>query len=356
MNVYLCSTVRHLLFSLLKSIDEVNVSSTIFMISDQQNIDPERFDISCLPEHVQVVFIKRNDIRAKLYRGIKGKIIKLKANFKVSTSQRKQKKLVALLFNKILQHPATYEQLKNGKLFLFNDRNKMSRLFRLAYDNYSLIEDGLGNYYGRKVKKFQALLYTLAGKKRNSRYFGDDKRCQSIYFVNAENAPLPVSIKAKQITFIHIENIKRYLYPFFKVKAEQDVDCIIATQPLHNFELDIKIYAKLIHGCQKRKLTYAIKPHPRENISRYLKNFPNVPFIDGKLPLELIVCGNKRKVNILSICSTAGDGFEGYCNKLTLIDEHEVKKVGRLPELLNDWRDDINIALKRVEPLLERVI
>ena len=81
MNIYLCSTVRHLLFSLLKALSQPEKKQIIFMICDQQNIDENSFDKTVLPEHVQVVFIKRQMIRNQLYRGFKGNIIKTNFSF-----------------------------------------------------------------------------------------------------------------------------------------------------------------------------------------------------------------------------------------------------------------------------------
>ena len=72
MNIFLCSTVRHLLFSLLKAIKQSDRKNIIFMICDQQNIDRNNFDVSHLPKNIEVVFFNRNDIRKKLYSGFQG--------------------------------------------------------------------------------------------------------------------------------------------------------------------------------------------------------------------------------------------------------------------------------------------
>ena len=92
MNIFLCSTVRHLLFSLLKAIKQSDEKSIIFMICDQQNIDKNNFDLSHLPKNIEVVFFNRSDIRKKVYSGFQGKLIKLMANYKVSLPTFFQKK------------------------------------------------------------------------------------------------------------------------------------------------------------------------------------------------------------------------------------------------------------------------
>jgi hypothetical protein len=56
MNIFLCSTVRHLLFSLLKALKQSDYK-IFFMICDHQNIDINNVDVNHLPKHVEVFFL-----------------------------------------------------------------------------------------------------------------------------------------------------------------------------------------------------------------------------------------------------------------------------------------------------------
>ncbi|MFT5716018.1 MAG: hypothetical protein ACI9T7_000191 [Oleiphilaceae bacterium] len=348
MNIYLCSTVRHLLFSLLKGLSEPENKNIIFMISDQQNIEPANFDCSILPSHIEVIFIARKQLRQELYSGLKGKVIKLMANFNVMTSPAVREKMAALLFNRTLHLSLSKEQLKSAKLFLFNDRNKMSRLFRLAFKQYTLMEEGLANYSGKKLKPLEILGDLITFNHRTMRYFGDNNRCQNIYLVNTEQVPNALQHKVKQINFIDEIAINQYCKPFFKVPVNSNISCILATQPLVSTGIDLDIYKKIIAACNVNNMAVTIKPHPSEDISRYVSAFPNTPLIDSKLPLELVVFGNQQKCNILSIYSTAGVGFEKYCNRINLIKDNEIEKVSIL---FNTWQADLSLVDSRVDKL-----
>lgn len=59
-NLYLCSTIRDLLFALLRSIDTPDTESYILMIYDQQDIKANDFDLSFLPSYVKIQFIFRS--------------------------------------------------------------------------------------------------------------------------------------------------------------------------------------------------------------------------------------------------------------------------------------------------------
>lgn len=348
MNIFLCSTVRHLLFSLLKAIKQSDEKSIIFMICDQQNIDKNNFELSSLPKNIEVVFFNRSELRKKVYSGVQGKLIKLMANYKISLPKFYQQKIAKLIFNKIFKVKVTTEELSASTLYLYNDRNKMSRLFRLAFTSYHLIEEGVGNYYGQPLKRFEQLVTFISGSKSTMRYFGDDKRCKSISLINAEKAPEILKHKVKSVDFINKESINKYCIGFFKIPMNTNPQCILATQPIKNCNVDMIIYTKIICACQKNNITVAIKPHPREDISRYVAEFPNHLIIEGKIPLELVVFRADKKVNILSIYSSAGLGFEKYCSQIKLIEDNELENT----ELLfSQWATDINLVDARLDEM-----
>ena len=348
MNIFLCSTVRHLLFSLLKAIKQSDEKSIIFMICDQQNIDKNNFDVSKLPKNIEVIFFKRTDIRKKVYSGFQGKLIKLMANYKVSLPTSFQKNIAEMIFIQALEANLSLKELSSPTLYLYNDRNKMSRLFRLAFNDYHLIDEGLSNYSGKPLKAHEKLISFISGSKKKKRFFGDDERCKSISLVNAEKAPEALKDKVQQIDFINTESINDYCYDFFKVSTDIQPQCVLATQPLESSDVDMAIYKKIILACQKNNFTVAIKPHPREDISRYVDEFPGTLLIESKIPLELLIFKVHKKINILSIYSSAGLGFEDYSTCLKLIEDNELENINLL---FSQWRKDLNLVDSRLDKM-----
>ena len=349
MNIYLCSTVRHLLFSLLKALSEPEKKQIIFMICDQQNIDENNFDKTVIPEHIEVIFIKRKILREEMYKGLKGKVIKLLANFNIQLSANIQQKLAVELFNKTLNLTLTKTQLSSAQLFLFNDRNKISRLFRLAFTNYSIIEDGMGNYRGFKLKCIEKLLLTLTASSQKMRYFGDDKRCQTIYLLDSKKAPAYIALKIEEITFINESLIHQYCLSFFKCKLIEGCPTIIATQPLAATGIDIIVYKKVIQKLELNGIDLVLKPHPSEDITRYQTNFPEIRLIDSKFPLELILFSSPQKNDVISLFSAAGMGFEKYCSRINLVKNNELNMLNKL---FSTWRENNELITKRVDEVL----
>lgn len=351
MNIYLCSTVRHLLFSLLKGLAEPDNKNIIFMITDQQNIDPANFDRSELPSHVEVIFITRKSLRKKMYSGMKGHVIKQMANFNVKTSPSTREKIGSQLFNTALRLSLTNEDMAQGQLFLFNDRNKMSRLFRLAFENYNLIEEGFANYYSIKLKMFEQKL-KKAGIPIKYRYFGSDTRCSNIQLLNPEQAPDAIKNKTHAIDFIHSQLINDYCHSFFKLNITQKFTAIIATQPLQDSDMALVIYGEMIRQLAEKNIQCVLKPHPREDIEYYERAFPNIPVIEAKIPLELIACSTTTKSNIYSVYSTAGLGFEKYCQRLNLIRDDE-QQPELLKSIMDSWKEDPDLMKTRLSALIK---
>lgn len=352
MDYYLCSTVRHLLFSLLRSLKNRDTTSHIFMITDQQNICEKSFNIRCLPQNIIIHFIQREKIRSHLYLGIKGKIIKLLALRNCTTTERVRAYIHQELIKNTLDINIDYSPENN--LFIFNDRNKIARLFRLMFEQYELIEEGMANYYEIDLKRIEKFFSLFSKNKRNKRYFGDDSRCKNIYLLSPEKSAVSARHKTKQIDFISEKNIEDYGYKFFNYTEKLSFSCIIATQPYDIKGQDLVVYQKLKESFEALNINYAFKPHPREDITHYQKLFPNVPIIESKIPLELIIFGSHKKCNVISICSSAGIGFEKYCQKINLIQDHELSLSKKI---INDWYEDKKSILidSRIEEALKKM-
>ncbi|MBY5947155.1 glycosyltransferase family 52 [Photobacterium rosenbergii] len=352
MNLYLCSTIRHFMLAVLKSLNEPDTQSTILLIVDQQKLQETDFDSSSLPSHIKIRFIHRKKTLASIYSGGTGNILKLAAVVGV----RPTAGLQAYTRKKILPQLLGENHTPDFRLYLFNDRNRLARLLKLAVAQYSVIEDGLSNYYGVPLSILDQVKKLFSGSKRSLRYIGDSNRCQEILLLNQDKAPQEIAIKVKGIDFIKPKNVTKYCYPLFKVSEclGQKVETIIATQPISVGNLtetgfDLEIYRNLIQRLNSQHNNFVCKLHPRESIERYQSAFPEVHFIQGKIPLELMIFGSEKKLDILSIYSSAGMGFEKYCTRKTLIHEGEAE---RMAEVFESWRREHSKLDKRLSSIL----
>ena len=348
MNIYLCSTLRHFLFATLKSLSDRDELSHIIVITDQQGLDPNRFELSVLPSTISVEFVERKQILDSVYGGGVGLVHKLFATANISSKFFRERTLRKLDECGLLN---SEYGLKGTTLYLFNDRNRLARLMRLAFVEYEVIEDGLSNYTGSKLSF--AELYVLSKKGR--RFIGDDKRCTAIHLLTPKLAASQLKSKVKLINFISHINVNSYIYPLFKVdKSEVFVpEVIIATQPIsignmNESECDIAVYKKMVDYLKIKKHSYAFKVHPRENETKYRVVFPDADFIESKIPLELLVFSSCESPIVLSIYSSAGMGFEDYCHRVTLIKDEEAENQA---DIYVQWQKDRIDIDKRLEEI-----
>lgn len=350
MDIYLCSTVRNLLFALLKGLSTPEQLSYIILVTDQQNIDRENFNLRSLPSHIKIVFIKRKEINISLscHRG--GKLIKTLAAFNIYTTPLLQSYFNQLIFTKLISINEDIETLKNANLYLFNDRSKVARLLRLGFKGYSIIEDGLSNYRGIKFKLIEKLIHLLKFSHQKQRYLGDDTRCKYIYLLNVDNAPLYLKNKIKTINFINSSLINQYCLAFFKADMlDHNDQYILATQPISiaefsKLDFDLCVYDKVLKYFKSKNIHCVLKVHPREKLQRFRDKFPETKLVESKIPLELMLFNNKQKSNIISIYSTAGMGFEDFCRRITLIEDNEAEDISAI---LASWKADVaNIEIQ----------
>ncbi|MCC5519722.1 hypothetical protein BCT65_022120 [Vibrio splendidus] len=346
MNLYLCSTLRHFLFALLKSLKEVDQESRIIVVTDQQGLEPESFDLSILPSTITVKFIVRRKVLKEIYSGSVGLIHKCFAAANYQSDFFKKRTANQLYKNNILR-----ESFLKGKtrLFLFNDRNRLSRLIRLAFPYYEVIEDGLSNYTGTELSLSDRFL----SNKKGRRYIGDDRRCKFIHLLNPELAPSQIKNKVKHIEFIDSNNVNTFLYSIFKLDSSsvEVPDVIIATQPISISGMsdsggDITVYRRMAEYLEDKKCTYAFKVHPREDEDKYKSAFPTSNFIKSKIPLELLVFSSSSSPVVLSVYSSAGMGFESFCRRVTLIVDDEAEMQC---DIYNKWKESLLDLNKRLE-------
>ncbi|MDH5978226.1 glycosyltransferase family 52 [Vibrio splendidus] len=348
MNLYLCSTLRHFLFALLKSLNEVEQESRIIVVTDQQGLDPESFDLSILPSTITVKFIGRKKLLKEIYRGGMGFIHKCFAVANYQSDFFKKRTANKLYESEVLSEAFVEEKTR---LFLFNDRNRLSRLIRLAFPFYEVIEDGLSNYTGTEL----SLTDRFLSNKKGRRYIGDDRRCKFIHLLNPKLASSQIAKKVQRIDFIDPNNVNTFLYSIFKLDNSNVVipDVIIATQPISisgmsDFGHDITVYRRMVEHLEAQKLTYVFKVHPRENEDKYKNAFQDSNFIKSKIPLELLVFASSGSPVVFSVYSSAGMGFEGFCRRMTLITDDEAEMQA---EIYNQWKESFLDLNKRLEAM-----
>lgn len=331
MNVYICSTVRHLLFSLLKATYEKQVPSHIIFFYDYQEIDKNSFDLTALPEHITVSLLSRKTVGKKLSHSLQGKLFRFLAMRNVYLPEAGKKQFTRLLSSLFPELKTTINN-EVLELFVFNERNKMSRLFRLLVPEYQMIEDGMANYTKKNVSRSKWLIRLLQGKAVTYQLFGESRRCKAIYAVTPNAIPTEIRHKARQIDFITKSKNIGYLNKFFGYQSQQHSDSnafIIATQPVFhkevlNADIHFRIYDEMISRLNETGATIVLKTHPAEDPKSYQKRYPNIQLAPSKLPLELLLLSYDNKVNIISISSSAGLGFEHICNKVELLDADQI--------------------------------
>ncbi|MDN3632415.1 glycosyltransferase family 52 [Vibrio lentus] len=349
MNIYLCSTLRHFLFATLKSLSVRDELSHIIVITDQQGLDPNRFELSVLPSTISVKFVERKQILDNVYGGKLGFVHKLFATANISSKFFQERTLKKLDECDLL---SSEYGLKGTTLYLFNDRNRLARLMRLAFIEYEVIEDGLSNYTGSELSLAER--YVLSKKGR--RFIGDDKRCSAIHLLTPKLAASQLAPKVKPINFISYINVNSFIYPLFKVdKSKVSIpEVIIATQPISignmiESECDIAVFQKIVDYLKFKDYSYAFKVHPRENEMKYRIEFPDTDFIESKIPLELLAFSSCESPIVLSIYSSAGMGFEEHCRRATLIKDEEAEYQA---DIYAQWQKDLIDVDKRLERIL----
>ncbi len=350
-DIYVCSTVRHLLLSLYKAQDEGN-QSTIIYFYDFQGVDPKGIDVTQLPSHINLVLMNREElVNCIKDTGLIGRSIL----FSSMRGWRVPNFIKTILIDIINKNNNNLDLSGHiNKLFLFNDNNKMSRLFRLLTKSYSLIEDGMGNYVEHKIdSKSKKLLRFLLNQTPSYHVFGERKKCDSIYVIHPEKLPDSVKHKGERLILSRDKKNISYIHRCFKFDSTQSLDkdkLIIATQPIFNKlkgklasnDFFYDIYDLIISKSRGNGLEPILKLHPKEEIDDYsaLKE-KGVTFLSNKLPMELYLLSSIDKVNIVSINSSAGMGMEDYCNIYKLIPDNDIHNFVKILVSLEKNKDSL---------------
>ncbi|MFA0357227.1 glycosyltransferase family 52 [Vibrio breoganii] len=339
------------------------VESHIILFTDYQELDTNKFSTDSLPENIKVYFAERKQFKKQLNNSLWGKIALILSNQNFNCTSNIKLHLKNFISSKI-DSPINTDF---DKLFVFNERNKMSRLFRLIFTEYNMIEDGVGNYLKISVPTLKKPFRALKNLPVSYWVFGEDRNCKCIYALNPEQLPDLVVNKGKKIDFINKNIDYNFLLKLFKVENNiEDLDFILATQPrskrwlpnLKDEDLYLKVYEKIInHKFTNRKM--AIKPHPSEDLKLYTCRFSKINILPTDIPLELFLLASKSKVRVISLNSTAGKGFEDYCDRSTMFADGDMEGFVRV---ISKWDDeptlieqDIDYFLSNFKPFVYSV-
>jgi len=328
LNIYICSTVRHLLFSLLRAASSNEDDHQILYFSDYQNASLKDWNFGRLPKNIVTHDVTRRTFRQQLDATTRGRLCYFLAMRNLGAPTKILEPLHEILKTSA---PELAEQLAAGKkvrLWLFNERNKMSRIFRLLVRHFSLIEDGESNYLllGCPWWKWPARL--VLGLPARTRVFGDDPRCDSIWVLYPNRLPQYVRDKGRLIDFLDgsvaRDLMARIFGDFAPISGDAD-QIIVATQPFGipgvNDADKQRVFDQIVSYLEAQGRRVVLKVHPAEDPGDYDFLGTRVVRVAANIPLEVMLLGRTTPAVILSVLSTAGMGFERYCQRIKLCED-----------------------------------
>ncbi len=354
MNIYVCSTVRHLLFALCRANHENRQQHHILFFADYQQTSLDDWNTGDLPPNIHIYELSRNDFRKKLKNTELGWLSYLFAMRQIPAPNWIIQPITSTLEKfapKLVQAMGDATEIK---LWLFNERNKMARLFRLLTPKFSNIEEGEGNYHEWLIPWWKAPPRLLRGLPLSYRASGDDPRCEEIWVLDPDRLPPFIRSKGRQINFLDSTDTHQLITNIFGnngLIAKTDDAVILATQPLDvlrevTLQDKQQIYEQIVAYLEKQNWKIILKIHPFENEADYTFLADRTITAHGKLPVEAIVLESQKPILIISICSSAGLGFEKFCARVMLCES-------------TDYADAIPLWAKRPEALnatLERMM
>lgn len=344
-NLYICSTVKHALFALMRANHHPDEKHLILYFSDYQDARLNLEKTEYHAESCQVVQLERIALKDQLQSTVHGRIIYFCAmrNLRIGSFMRKK------LIDAIIQVAPELEEAESlhneHHLWLFNQRNRMSRLFRLLSPTFQIIEDGESNYFAKTVPAWKRPSRLLLGLPAKHRYYGEDKQCKEIWVQDVGRLPEYVRDKGRLIDFVDTTAAQKAAAILFGkqsvLEGGQPV-AILATQPLELYKGSslkgkLALYRLAIQHLTKSGYKVYLKPHPAEDQSEYAAFAEDSSILDNKVPLEVYLCNMTQPALLVSMFSAAGLGFENICRRLPLIEKNHLEEyIGwiKQPELL----------------------
>jgi hypothetical protein len=315
-------------FALLKALKEDDQEHQILFFSDYQNTSLAAWDLSKLPANIAVYEGNRRQFRHLLTQSWQGKLFYFLAMQKLKAPVFLHKPLFDTLDQTLSEFGKNFAKAENRRLWLFNERNKMARVFRLVSQNFSLIEEGSGNYHYWHYPWWRWPARALIGVPYNKCYMGEDNRCTEIEVSHPDKMPPFVRHKGRKIDYLNTPESKAIIRRVFVKHIELEKlpeNIILATSPLENLdgiETDgkIAIYERVIATLAELGYAVLVKLHPRESREEYAPIADGVAFAPEKLPLEVLIVLSPQPVTVVSFFTSSGIGLEQYFTLIELCD------------------------------------
>jgi hypothetical protein len=334
LNIYVCSTVRHLLFALLRADLHGDESHHILFFSDYQHASLTAWHLDALATNTAVHEMGRCKVRQHLDQSLYGRLCYFLAMRKWRAPEGLLKPLRALLADSAPRLSAALDTARAGgrqpRLWLFNERNRMARLLRLLIRQFSLIEDGESNYRLQLCPWWKWPGRLVRGLPLRSRVMGEETACAAIYALDPERLPERIRHKGRRIEFLDHGSAHALMGRIFSDLAAipwHARQVVLATQPFRIPGVSLadkqRVYERIISHLQTLGRPVVLKNHPAEDAGDYAFLGDRVIRMSGKVPLEAMLPGNVEPLTIVSVFSTAGMGFERYCRRIRLCAESE---------------------------------
>ena len=333
-NIYVCSTVRHLLFALLRADLHRSEQHHILFFADYQHASLADWQLGSLPTNIVVREMSRGSVRRYMDDSARGKLCYFFAMRNWQAPASLLAPLRTLLADQAPQLAAALDAAQTAgrqpRLWLFNERNKMARLLRLLIPRFSLIEDGESNYRLQLCAWWKWPGRLLQGYPPRSRVLGEEAACETIHALTPERLPERIRDKGRRIDFLEHDSARALMDRIFSDLAtipRHAGQVIVATQPFRipgvNLADKQRVYDRIISHLQMLGRPVVLKNHPAEDAGDYAFLGDRVIRMPGKLPLEAMLPGNAESLTIVSILSTAGMGFERHCRRIRLCDDSD---------------------------------
>ncbi|MBM4220868.1 MAG: hypothetical protein FJ170_02855 [Gammaproteobacteria bacterium] len=332
LNIYVCSTVRHLLFALLRADLYRDEPHHILFFADYQHASLADWQLGSLPANISVCELSRSSVRRHMDDTVRGRL----CYFFAMRTWRAPGSLLAplqtLLADLAPQLSAALNAAPGGhpqpRLWLFNERNRMARLLRLLIPRFSLIEDGESNYRLQLCAWWKWPGRLLRGYPPRTRVLGEEASCEAIHALSPERLPERIRAKGRRIDFLEHGSARALMDRIFSGLAtipRHAGQVIVATQPFRipgvNLADKQRVYDRIISHLQMLGRPVVLKNHPAEDAGDYAFLGDRVIRMPGKLPLEAMLPGNSEPLTVISVFSSAGMGFERYCRRIRLCAE-----------------------------------
>ncbi|GAA4894511.1 polysialyltransferase family glycosyltransferase [Ferrimonas pelagia] len=357
MDYYICTTPRHMLFAVMRGLSRPQQQTHVVFFSRNIEADRANWDPSVLPSHVHFHLIPWRQSKAELAKQPWGLLYRLSTYRDTPATEGQQQRFIRFLasYSPSLSEALLHDHDKS--MVVFNERNPISRLFNKLVEQFDIIEDGEGNYIEFKLPAIKTLPRRLMGLPDN-RVFGESHRCQRIFAVQPHRVPSIVQHKAVNIDFLNAEAHRTNLLGLFRINgalSHADNTIILLTQPMErwmpgNEGNKVKLYEILTEHLNAMGYHVILKIHPAEQPEEY-QHLPCAGgMLPARIPMEAAILGCEDKPTLLSIKSSAGIGFEQYCERLKMVEadlDVALKAWGTDRQL---WRTALEHTLKTGQP------